>query len=116
MKKILIVDDKINVCETIKYLFKDKGHEVIYALTGKDGLDMFEVEKPDVVILDMRLGDMSGLEVLERIKDIDPSCRVIVLTGSYSENNRRQSFKLGADHYLSKPFSIDTLNNVVLES
>lgn len=113
MTKILIIDDEIDICKTIKISLDNKGYKVMYALTGKDGLDIAGAEKPNIVILDMCLGDMTGLEVLERIKAKDPLCCVIVMTGSYSEDNRRQALELGANYYLPKPFSIETLNNII---
>jgi len=114
MTKILVIENKISIYEAIKILFEDRECQVIYALTGKDGLDIFGIEKPDVVILDMCLGDMSGLAVLERIKAINPSCRVIVMTTSLLQENKGRALELGADGYISKPFSIVTLNNLVL--
>ena len=114
MTKILVIDEKKSIYEAINVLFQDKGYQVVYAPTGKDGLDMFRVEKPEVVILDMWLRDMSGLLALQEIKAVNPSCRVIVMTTFLLREDKRLTLELGADGCISKPFSIDTLNNLVL--
>ncbi|UCD54834.1 MAG: response regulator [Candidatus Omnitrophota bacterium] len=114
MNKLLIIDDEIDICETLKGFFEKRGYEVIYALTGSGGMDAFEVEKPSIVILDLYLKDnVSGFEILKEIKAKRPTCGVIVITGSASEDDRRKAMDLGADYYLSKPFSIEVLRNII---
>ena len=114
MPKLLIIDDEIDICETIKNFFSQRGYEVVYALTSSDGLDAFEDEKPDVVILDLCLKDgMSGLDILKKIKIKRPTCGVIIITGSALENDWRDAMALGANYYLSKPFSIEVLKSII---
>ena len=114
MTKILVIDEKKSIYEAINILFQDRGYQVIYAPAGKEGLNRFKVEKPDVVILDMWLRDMSGLLALLEIKAVGPSCRVIVMATSLSRGDKRLTLELGADGCISKPFSIDRLNKLVL--
>jgi DNA-binding response OmpR family regulator len=115
MPKILLIDNDTGVYETIRILFSTKGYKVISAPTGKDGLALFQLEMPDIVILETWLEDMPGLEVLQKIKAIAPLCRVIVLTASPSADDKRRAFEFGADYYVSKPFSIETLTSIISE-
>ena len=112
MRKVLVIDDEIDICETIRSFFGKRGYEVIYALTGQGGLDAFEAEEPDVVILDLCLGDMWGMDIIIEVKHRKPACGVIVITGSASEDDRNEAIRLGVDYYLSKPFSIEMLSTM----
>jgi DNA-binding response OmpR family regulator len=113
MPKILVIDDEIDICEMVKDFFGDRGYEVIYALTGQGGLDAFTVEKPRIVILDLCLKDMFGLEVLKKIKNTKLSCIVIIITGSAREEDKKEAIHLGADYYMEKPFSMSRLNDLI---
>ncbi|MDD5681539.1 MAG: response regulator, partial [Candidatus Omnitrophica bacterium] len=112
--KILVIDDEIDICEMMRDFFNDRGYEVIYSLTGQGGLDAFSIEKPNIVILDLCLKDMSGLEVLKTIKREDPSCIVIIITGSASDNDRIEALRAGVDYYICKPCSMSSLNDFIL--
>lgn len=113
MIRVLIIDDEIDICEMMRDFFSARGYEVIYALTGQGGIDAFSIEKPHIVILDLCLTDMSGLEALKEIKSLYPSCIVIIITGSASEDDKKEAMKLDADFYISKPFSMERLNNLL---
>ncbi len=113
--KILVIDDEIDICEMLKDFFGARGYKVTYALTGQGGLDAFNVEKPEVIMLDLFLGDMNGLEILKKIKATGSSCAVIVITGSGSEEDEQAAKKLGADFYMDKPFSVARLRKLLLE-
>ena len=113
--KILIIDDEVDICEMLKDFFTERGYRVIYALTGLGGLDAFNIEKPQIVMLDLFLGDIYGLEVLKKIKSIDRSSIVIVITGSGSKEDEEKAKELGADFYMDKPFSVAALKKLLLE-
>jgi DNA-binding response OmpR family regulator len=113
--KILIIDDEVDICEMLKDFFSARGYQVTYALTGQGGLDAFTVEKPQIVMLDLLLEDIYGLEVLKKIKAIDRSSVVIIITGSGSEEDERKAKELEADFYIDKPFSVATLKKLLLE-
>jgi len=67
INKILIIDDEVDICKMLKEFFDARGYTVTYALTGQSGLDAFNIEKPEVIMLDLFLTDMNGLEVLKKI-------------------------------------------------
>ena len=113
--KILVIDDEVDICEMLKDFFTARGYQVMYALTGQGGLDAFLVERPQVVMLDLYLGDIYGLEVLEKIKAIERSSIVIIITGSGSKEDEKKAKELGADFYIDKPFSVATLKKLLLE-
>ena len=111
--KILVIDDEVDICEMIKDFFSARGYQVMYALTGQGGLDAFKVEKPQIVMLDLYLGDIYGLEVLKKIKTIDRSSVVIIITGSGSKEDEKKAKDLGADFYIDKPFSVAVLKKLL---
>ncbi|MDP2941948.1 MAG: response regulator [Candidatus Omnitrophota bacterium] len=113
--KILIIDDEVDICEMLKDFFSARGYQVMYALTGQGGLDAFNIERPQIVMLDLFLGDIYGLEVLKKIKRIDRSSVVIIITGSGSKEDEKKAKELGADFYLDKPFSVAALKKLLLE-
>ncbi len=113
--KILIIDDEVDICEMLKDFFSERGYQTMYALTGQGGLDAFTIERPQIVMLDLFLGDIYGLEVLKKIKAVDRSSVVIIITGSGSEEDEQKAKELGADFYMDKPFSIAALKKLLLE-
>ena len=113
--KILIIDDEADICEMLKDFFSARGYQVMYALTGQGGLDAFNIERPQIVMLDLFLGDIYGLEVLKKIKTIDRSSVVIIITGSGSKEDEQKAKELGADFYIDKPFSVAALKKLLLE-
>jgi len=113
MTKILIIDDEIDICEMLKSFFEARGYTVIYAITGQGGIDAFEVESPQVIMLDLCLKDMWGLEVLKKVRNTDKACIVIIITASASESDRLKAMELGADYYIDKPFSIAKLSGLL---
>ena len=113
MKKILIVDDETGIIEEVKSYFEEEGFQIYTADTGKEGIDWLQQVKPDLVILDMKLPDMSGLTVLRTCKDISPATKVIVNTGYVDQNIIDEAERLGRDAFLQKPFNLERLREEV---
>lgn len=113
MRKILIIDDEIDLCRLLKDFFSERGYQVIYALTGRGGLDAFESEKPHIVMLDLRLKDIEGTEVLRKMRATKDPCKIIILTGSAREEDKIKAMKLGANYYIKKPFSLKRLTKLL---
>ena len=99
--------------ETLKKFFSQRDYEVIYVVTGVEGLDALDIEKPHIVILDLCLRDTHGFEILQKIKSKRLSCGVIIIASSASGDDRIEAIKLGMGYYLSKPFSVEMLRNIV---
>jgi two-component system response regulator (stage 0 sporulation protein F) len=113
MKKILIVDDEVGIVDEIKEFLTEEGYEVYSADTGKDGIQSIREANPDLLLLDMKLPDMSGLDVLRLCKQISPGTKVIVNTGYVDQKMIDESEQLGHDLFLQKPFDLERLKTEV---
>src|SRR5256885_53700 len=109
MTKILIVEDEPNMVAGLRDNFEYEGYEVITAPDGVAGLERAIAEKPDLVILDVMMPRMSGLEVCKQIRAKRASIPIIMLTARGQEVDKVVGLELGADDYVTKPFSIREL-------
>ena len=107
--KVLLVDDEEEFVKALadRIQIRDLGADV--ALNGEQALQIVDDEVPDVMVLDLRMPGIDGMEVLRRVKKAYPKVEVIILTGHGSESDEREARKLGAYDYLQKPTSIDVL-------
>ena len=113
MPKLLVIDDEPNVLYSIEKALHSDELEVVGALTGWKGLELVEQQRPDAVILDVRLSDMSGLDVFDRIRRIAPRLPVIIITAYASTETAIEAMKRGAFEYLLKPVDLHQLREVV---
>ena len=109
MAKILIVEDEPNMVAGLRDNFEFEGHQVITAPDGVAGLERALSESPDLVILDVMMPRMSGLDVCRQLKSKKPSVPIIMLTARGQEVDKVVGLELGADDYVTKPFSIREL-------
>lgn len=111
--RILLVDDEREFVTTLseRLLMRDMGSVVAY--DGRSALDLIESDEPDVMILDLRMPGIDGIEVLRRVKQSNPNIEVIILTGHGSEKDRKRCLDLGAFAYLQKPVDIDLLSETL---
>lgn len=116
MHKILIADDEPNVRYSFKKLLKDEHLEVIEAANGVDALRMFSQKEPDLVVMDIEMPGMTGLEAIRRLKEINPRIPVIVVTAFGSSDRVIEAMKQGAYEYLEKPFDIEKMRSVIREA
>ena len=101
---ILIVDDEEVLQDVLTSLLREEGFETRSARTGAEGLELLEREEIDLVLLDLMLPDISGLEVLKRIRVDDPDQQIIVITAYSSIESAIDAMREGAFHYIPKPF------------
>ncbi len=113
MKKLLIIDDEPGIVEEIKSFFEEEGYEVHTADTAKMGIELIEKLKPALVLLDMKLPDMSGLAVLKMCKASYPWIKVIVNTGYVDQHLIDEAERLGRDAFLTKPFDLTRLKDEI---
>ena len=111
--KILVVDDETGILDEIKSFFEEEGFVVFTAESGEEGIQILKREKPDVLLLDMKLPDMSGLLVLKIAKETSPLTKVIVNTGYVDQTMIDQAEELGRDVFLQKPFDLTCLKREV---
>jgi len=114
--QILVIDDEGVICDACRLVLAEKGHGVDHCLSGKGGLLAIERGTYDVVLLDMKLPDIDGTEVLKAVREKTPAPRVIVMTGYSTMSNAINAMKLGAADYLSKPFTDDELIEAIEKS
>lgn len=104
MKKILIVDDEKPISDIIKFNMTREGYEVVTAFDGREALEVFEAEMPDIVILDWMLPEIDGLEVARNIRKTS-NVPILMLSAKDSEFDKVIGLEIGADDYVTKPFS-----------
>jgi len=107
--KILIVDDDPGFRAVLSRVFHLRGYEIALAATGREVLEKVEAEAPDVILLDLHLDDLSGLELIRRVTSDHPSVRCILLTGDSSPTTVSDAFKAGVYDYLRKPYDLKQL-------
>ncbi len=115
MAKILALDDVLDAANLIKRILQRKGHEVVTFTEEEEALNYARSNEVDLAILDIKLKKISGVEVLEELKKVAPSIRVIMLTGYPTIETARESLKLGANEYCVKPIDKDELEEKVAD-
>src|SRR6516162_536175 len=113
MPRLLVIDDEPNVLYSLAKSLESTTVEVLTALTAKQGIQIVEADRPDVVLLDIRLSDMNGLEAFEHIRRIDPRLPVIFITAYATTETAIEAMKRGAFEYLIKPVDFHQLREVV---
>jgi two-component system response regulator HydG len=106
---VLVVDDESGILETLRILLRDSGFAVETAQGGKAGLDALRLVMPDIVLTDVRMPQVSGIDLLDAVKQIDPGTPVILMTAQASLQTAIQAVNQGAFYYIQKPFSNDDL-------
>ena len=101
--KILVVEDEKNICNFMKMIFETNDYQVIFAQNGKNGLTMFFSHNPDLVILDLGLPDMDGVDVIREIRAKNDT-PIVVLSARTDESDKVEALDLGANDYVTKPF------------
>ncbi len=116
MKRVLIIDDSEKIRERLVTLLSDEGQIVVVGQAGNgfDAMNAMQHLRPDTVILDIRLPDTSGIELLKEIKGRYPVVKVIMLTNFDNVQYRRQCRKLGADHFLNKTLEFEKIIDSIL--
>jgi len=111
--RIVVIDDEVNAANALGTLLKEDGYEVACAHDGRDGLALIEQMDADVVLTDLRMPGMDGLELLKQIKQVLPQTMVILMTAFGTVKNAVRAMKSGAEDYLAKPLDLEELEVVV---
>jgi len=109
MPKIMVVDDEYEICAFLKSFFEERLYEVVTAISGEEALKKIEKERPQVILLDLKMPGKDGIEVLKEIKQRYPKIKVIMVTAVETSDKIEQAIKLGADNYITKPLSLEYL-------
>ena len=115
-EKLLIVDDQYGIRILLNEVFQKEGYQTFQAANGIQAIDIVKKHSPDLVLLDMKIPGMDGIEILKRLKEITPDIRVIIMT-AYGELDMIQEAKdLGAITHFAKPFDIDEIRDAVKQN
>ncbi len=115
MKHLLVVDDEIEICDFLKSFFEEREFEVRTATSGEMAIREVEKAKPQIVLLDVHMPGMDGMNVLRRIKALHPGVKVIMVTALETREKIEEAMRLGADNYITKPLSLEYLEKDVQE-
>ena len=113
MAKILVADDELSMRQFLEILLKKEGHEVFSAADGQEALSRFEAEKFDLLISDIKMPKVGGLDLLRRVKEQRPNQAVIMITAYASPEDAIVAMKAGAYDYLTKPFKLEEIKSVI---
>jgi DNA-binding NtrC family response regulator len=115
MKKILVIDDEAIVRTACERTLVPEGYDLRLAANGRDGIAFMEKEQFSLVLLDLKMPDMDGIEVLNKINTTWPDTKVIMVTGYSTVDTAVQALRLGAYNFIEKPFTPDILLGAVKE-
>ena len=111
--RILVIDDNRDVVDILVTFLRGEGYGMLGALTSDEGLKLVSVSRPDLVLLDILMPGMNGIEVIKRIRSINPTTKVIIVTGNADFRLAREALELGAVAYVDKPFDLADLKRMV---
>jgi two-component system NtrC family response regulator len=111
--RIVVIDDEVNAAAALETLLREDGYDVARAHDGRAGLQLLEKHDPDVVLTDLRMPGMDGIELLAKIKEMRPETMVIVMTAYGTVKTAVKAMKLGAEDYLGKPIDVEELEVVL---
>ena len=113
--RLLVVDDEPEICDFLKSFFEDRDFNVQTAMSGEAALEQVEKFRPQVMLLDIKMGNVDGLVVLRKVKERHPRLKVIMVTALETTDKIEEAMRLGADNYITKPLSLEYLENDVRE-
>ena len=113
MSNILIVDDEQSYRQLLTLVFESDGHSIRTAANGREAVELVREEAPDVIVSDVRMPDMDGIEMLRAVRETYADLGVVFMTAHASVESAREAFKLGADDFVTKPFDVEELKLIV---
>ena len=114
MEKILVVDDEIEICNALRDFLSIKGYEVHTAQNGPAALEMVKNAKPHIVLLDIIMPGMDGMEVLTELRKTDTETGVVMVTAVTDQELGNKSLKMGANDFITKPVDLKYLETILL--
>ena len=113
MSNILIIDDEELICWFLQKELQREGHEVFVATNGQEGVEKFKIINPQYVITDLKLPDISGFDVIDKIKNLNPDVKIIAITAWKWEEVERNGFKNSVVGLLEKPLNVSRLKEML---
>ena len=106
-RKILIVDDEVEICSMLRRFFQKQGHQVVTCTDGDGAIALAAQERPHLIILDIKMPGISGVEVLRLLRENHNAAKIIILSAVKDDNVIQETLRLGANGYLTKPFRLE---------
>ncbi len=116
MAHLLIVDDEPGIRQLLTLVFERDGHQVRVAEGGRRALELLRAEPVDLIISDVKMPDMNGIDLLRAARELSPDVAVVMMTAFATVDTAREAFKLGADDFIQKPFDVDELKLIVAKA
>jgi DNA-binding NtrC family response regulator len=113
MAKVLVIDDEQGIRSLLDTLLSRKGYSVVLADSGRNGLELYRRERPDVVVLDLKMPEMDGLTGLQQIRSVYFKQQVIILTGAGTPEMEQRVYALGVSEFVHKEFSLHRLGDAL---
>jgi CheY-like chemotaxis protein len=113
MSTILVIDDDKLICVLLRQVLGHHGHEVLTTTSGKHGIELFQKHRPKATVLDLRLPDLDGIDVLKELRTVDPTASIIILTGAPSDDLLRKARAFGVTDVFYKGSSLHLLNQAI---
>ena len=113
MKSILVIDDEKSIRDMLRAGLTQYGYNYFEAPDGKSGIEVYKQNKPDLVLTDVKMPEMSGIELTKHIKGIEHNADVVIMTGYGSEELVIDALRSGASNYVKKPISLNELFNIL---
>ena len=114
MTRLLVVDDEIDVCDFLKHFFELRKFQVFTALNGTEAIRLLRKEKPQLVLLDIKMKGIDGIETLKKMREFDKAVKVIMVTAVEGDDRKMKAArKFGASEYITKPLVLETLEEAV---
>jgi DNA-binding NtrC family response regulator len=113
MRKILVVDDEVDICDFVKNFFQERGYQVFTALSGEEAIITAKKEKPELILLDIKMKGMGGIAALKHLKELNRAQKVIMVTALEDQDKMDEACRLGACDYITKPLILDYLERAV---
>ena len=114
--KVLMVDDEVVFCENMAKLLNTRGYQVKAVNEGEEAIRILKSEVYDVVVLDLKMPGMNGIDIMRKLKELDIPSQVIILTGHGCVDTAMEAVKLGAFDYIPKPCEVDELSEMINNS
>ncbi len=114
MMKLLVVDDEVDVCDFVRKFFRERNFEVKIAHDGRGAVEVVRAEDPDIVLLDLKMPVMGGIEALREIRELGKTCKVVIVTALEDMASVDEARSFGAVDYITKPLLLEQLERTVL--
>ena len=111
--RILIVDDEEEICDMLADFLQDHGYETFIATTGSESLALVKAARPHLMLLDIRMPEMSGIDILRDVRSVDKEIGVIMITGYQDVEIAQEALKIGASDFVTKPIDLNYLETSV---